>query len=275
MKDKELEVLNIVIYEFVKGGKSMAKILSVANQKGGVAKTTTAVNLGACLSNFGEKVLVVDIDPQGNATSGLGIERLTLTNCIYDVLVNNVPVVNVIKSTEIENLDLVPATIQLAGAEIELVSSMSREKKLKKALKTIVNSYDYILVDCPPSLGLLTLNALTASDGVLIPIQCEYYALEGLGQLMNTIQLVQKHLNKNLEIEGVLLTMFDARTNLSIQVVDEVKNYFKNKVYKTIIPRNVRLSEAPSHGKPIIYYDPRSKGAQVYEEFAKEVMNNG
>lgn len=275
MKDKELEVLNIVIYEFVKGGKSMAKILSVANQKGGVAKTTTAVNLGACLSNFGEKVLVVDIDPQGNATSGLGIERLTLTNCIYDVLVNNVPVVNVIKSTEIENLDLVPATIQLAGAEIELVSSMSREKKLKKALKTIVNSYDYILIDCPPSLGLLTLNALTASDGVLIPIQCEYYALEGLGQLMNTIQLVQKHLNKNLEIEGVLLTMFDARTNLSIQVVDEVKNYFKNKVYKTIIPRNVRLSEAPSHGKPIIYYDPRSKGAQVYEEFAKEVMNNG
>lgn len=275
MKDKELEVLNIVIYEFVKGGKSMAKILSVANQKGGVAKTTTAVNLGACLSNFGKKVLVVDIDPQGNATSGLGIERLTLTNCIYDVLVNNVPVVNVIKSTEIGNLELVPATIQLAGAEIELVSSMSREKKLKKALKTIVNSYDYILIDCPPSLGLLTLNALTASDGVLIPIQCEYYALEGLGQLMNTIQLVQKHLNKNLEIEGVLLTMFDARTNLSIQVVDEVKNYFKNKVYKTIIPRNVRLSEAPSHGKPIIYYDPRSKGAQVYEEFAKEVMNNG
>ncbi|MDK2984379.1 MAG: chromosome partitioning protein [Clostridia bacterium] len=275
MKDKELEVLNIVIYEFVKGGKSMAKILSVANQKGGVAKTTTAVNLGACLSNFGKKVLVVDIDPQGNATSGLGIERLTLTNCIYDVLVNNVPVVNVIKSTEIGNLELVPATIQLAGAEIELVSSMSREKKLKKALKTIVNSYDYILIDCPPSLGLLTLNALTASDGVLIPIQCEYYALEGLGQLMNTIQLVQKHLNKNLEIEGVLLTMFDARTNLSIQVVDEVKKYFKNKVYKTIIPRNVRLSEAPSHGKPIIYYDPRSKGAQVYEEFAKEVMNNG
>ena len=253
----------------------MAKILAIANQKGGVAKTTTAVNLGACLSNSGKKILIVDIDPQGNATSGLGIERLELSNCIYDVLVNNLPLTKVIQSTEIKNLDLLPATIQLAGAEIELVSSMSREKKLKKAFKSVLNVYDYILIDCPPSLGLLTLNALTASDGVLIPIQCEYYALEGLGQLVNTIQLVQKHLNKNLKIEGVLLTMFDARTNLSIQVVDEVKKHFKNKVYSTIIPRNVRLSEAPSHGKPIIQYDPKSKGAQVYEDFAKEVMNHG
>jgi chromosome partitioning protein len=253
----------------------MGKVLAVANQKGGVAKTTTAVNLGACLSNYGKKVLVVDIDPQGNASSGLGIEGMSLESCIYDVLVNNLPIENIIKKTEIDNLFCVPATIQLAGAEIELVSSVSREKKLKNAIKQIVNTYDYIIIDCPPSLGLLTLNALTAADGVIIPIQSEYYALEGVSQLVNTIQLVQKHLNKRLEIEGVLITMFDARTNLSIQVVDEVKKHFKNKLYKTIIPRNVRLSEAPSYGKPIILYDPKSKGAVVYDEFAKEVMDNG
>lgn len=252
-----------------------AKILAIANQKGGVAKTTTAVNLGTCLAGSGKKNLIVDIDPQGNATSGLGIDRSNLENCIYDMLINNVSAEQVIVETGIENLFCIPATIQLAGAEIELVSVVTRESKLKKALSPAVGSYDYIIIDCPPSLGLLTLNALTAADGVIIPIQCEYYALEGLGQLMNTIQLVQKHLNKDLLIEGVLLTMFDGRTKLSGQVVEEVRNYFKEKVYSTIIPRNVRLSEAPSYGKPITMYDPRSKGAKVYEEFAKEVISGG
>lgn len=252
----------------------MGKIMAVANQKGGVAKTTTAVNLAACLAAAGRRILLVDIDPQGNATSGLGLDKESLEHCIYDVLINNLPVDMITRSTEIEGLSVVPATIQLAGAEIELVTAISREVKLKKALTAVRDSYDFMIIDCPPSLGLLTLNALTAADSIIIPIQCEYYALEGLGQLMNTVELVRKHLNPALEIEGVLLTMFDARTNLSIQVVDEVKNYFKNKVYATIIPRNVRLSEAPSHGKPIILYDVRSRGAEVYQELAKEVLDN-
>ncbi|MGI6552394.1 MAG: ParA family protein [Bacillota bacterium] len=252
----------------------MGRAIAIANQKGGVAKTTTAVNLGACLATFGKKVLLVDTDPQGNASSGLGINRLESLRCIYDVLINGVPLDSVIVPTELDNLELVPATIQLAGAEIELVSAISREVKLRRALAPVKDRYDFILVDCPPSLGLLTLNALTAADTVLIPIQCEYYALEGLGQLMNTIQLVQKHLNPSLELEGVVLTMFDARTNLSIQVVEEVKSYFKGKVFRTIIPRNVRLSEAPSHGKPIITYDSRSRGAEVYQELAKELMGD-
>lgn len=253
----------------------MGRIIAIANQKGGVAKTTTAVNLGACLANQNKKVLLVDMDPQGNATSGLGINRLEVQHCVYDVLINGASLQSVKQKTEISRLEVIPATIQLAGAEIELVSAISREVKLKKALEPEKGNYDYILLDCPPSLGLLTLNALTAADRVLIPIQCEYYALEGLGQLMNTIQLVQKHLNPKLELEGVVLTMFDARTNLSIQVVDEVKNHFKNKVFSSIIPRNVRLSEAPSHGQPIITYDPRSKGAEVYQELAREVIENG
>ncbi|MDS1029839.1 AAA family ATPase [Bacillota bacterium LX-D] len=253
----------------------MGKIIAIANQKGGVAKTTTAVNLGACLAYQGKKVLVVDIDPQGNASSGLGVNRDELQHCIYDVLINGASVRSVKHATAIEGLDVVPATIQLAGAEIELVSAISRESKLKKSLEPQRENYEYILIDCPPSLGLLTLNALTAADSVLIPIQCEYYALEGLGQLMNTIQLVQKHLNPDLDLEGVVLTMFDARTNLSIQVVDEVKTHFQGKVFSSIVPRNVRLSEAPSHGKPIILYDPRSRGAEVYQELAKEVMEVG
>ncbi len=257
------------------GGESMGKIIAIANQKGGVAKTTTAVNLASFMAIEGKNMLLIDIDPQGNASSGLGINRQETEHCIYDVLINGVSIDAVIHDTELERLKLVPATIQLAGAEIELVSAISRESKLKKALKDIKDQYDYIIIDCPPSLGLLTLNALTAADSILIPIQCEYYALEGLGQLMNTYDLVRRHLNPHLEILGVLLTMFDARTNLAIQVVDEVKNHFKGKVFATIIPRNVRLSEAPSHGKPISLYDPRSRGAEVYHELAKEVIELG
>lgn len=250
----------------------MGKVFVIANQKGGVAKTTTAVNLSACLAEEGKKVLLIDTDPQGNASSGLGIDRGKIKDCIYDVLVNDVLAKKVIIPTDIPGLDILPATLQLAGAEIELANALSRERKLKDAIKRIVDQYDYIIIDCPPSLGLLTINALTAADTVIVPIQCEYYALEGLGQLMNTIQLIKKHLNTKLELCGIVLTMFDARTNLSIQVVDEVKAHFGDKVFKTVIPRNVRLSEAPSHGKPISKYDAKSKGALLYSELAKEVM---
>ena len=250
----------------------IGKIIAIANQKGGVAKTTTAVNLGAWLSLLGQKVLLVDIDPQGNATTGVGVDKNIVEYCIYDVLINSLPVKRVTVSSALEQLDLVPATIELAGAEVELVSVPGRENILKNALAEIRDEYGYIFIDCPPSLGLLTLNALTAADSLIIPIQCEFYALEGLGQLMNTIKMVQQHLNKNLTLEGVLLTMFDGRTNLAIQVVDEVKKHFKEKVYRSIIPRNVRLSEAPSHGKPVMVYDRRSRGAEVYRDLAKEVM---
>jgi chromosome partitioning protein len=253
----------------------VGKIIAVANQKGGVAKTTTAVNLGACLAVAGNQVLVVDIDPQGNASSGLGVNRQLISHCIYNVLIDDMPIVDIIKQTVVANLNVVPATIQLAGAEVELVTAISREFRLRRALQPVRDLYDYCLLDCPPSLGLLTLNALAAADSVIVPIQCEYYALEGLGQLMQTIQLVQRHLNAALQLEGVVLTMFDGRTNLSIQVVDEVKRHFKDKVFSTIIPRNVRLSEAPSHGKPVVAYDPRSRGAEVYQELAREVMQNG
>ncbi|WP_066195377.1 MULTISPECIES: ParA family protein [Gracilibacillus] len=253
----------------------MGKIIAVANQKGGVGKTTSSVNLSACLADLHKKVLVVDIDPQGNATSGFGINKADVNKCIYDVLVDDAEVNEVCVDTDVSNLQVIPATIQLAGAEIELVSTISREVRLKKALDNVKDSYDYIIIDCPPSLGLLTINALTASDTVLIPVQCEYYALEGLSQLLNTIRLVQKHLNKHLMIEGVLLTMLDARTNLGIQVIDEVKKYFQDKVYHTVIPRNIRLSEAPSHGKPIISYDSKSRGAEVYIDLAKEVIAGG
>lgn len=259
----------------MKVGDNVGKILAIANQKGGVGKTTTSVNLGACLAYIGKKVLLVDIDPQGNATSGVGIEKADVNQCIYDVLVDDVEANAVILPTSVDNLFIIPATIQLAGAEIELVPTISREVRLKRALEEVKGDFDYILIDCPPSLGLLTLNSLTASDAVLIPVQCEYYALEGLSQLLNTVRLVQKHLNHELRIEGVLLTMLDARTNLGIQVIEEVKKYFQDKVYKTIIPRNVRLSEAPSHGEPIIIYDPRSRGAEVYLDLAKEVLSHG
>lgn len=250
----------------------MVRIISVANQKGGVGKTTTTVNLGACLAYLGKKVLIIDSDAQGNATSGLGIRKPDVKNDIYDVLVNEFPMKETILPTSRENLFLVPATLQLAGAEIELTSMMARESRLKSAIEELDGSYDYILIDCPPSLGHLTINAFTASDSILIPVQSEYYALEGLSQLLNTIRLVQKHFNPNLQIEGVLLTMFDARTNLGAEVVEEVRKYFQEKVYDTIIPRNVRLSEAPSHGLAIIDYDIRSKGAESYQALAKEVL---
>ena len=250
----------------------MAKVIAIANQKGGVGKTTTSVNLSACLGELGQRVLLIDIDPQGNATSGLGIDKGKIEKSIYDVLVDDIPIKDTVIGTEVDNLKVLPATIQLAGAEIELVASMSRETKLKKAIDKIKNEYDFVIIDCPPSLGLLTINSLTAANSILVPIQCEFYALEGLSQLMQTVSLVQNNLNPQLELEGVLLTMFDGRTNLSLQVAEEVRSHFGGKVYETIIPRNVRLSEAPSYGQPIIKYDPRSKGAEVYGELALEVI---
>ncbi len=249
----------------------MGKIISVANQKGGVGKTTTTVNLCAILAKKNKKVLLIDADPQGNATSGLGAEK-DAEFSTYDILVSDVEIKDAIQDTIIKNLKICPANMNLAGAEVELVSMMSREQRLKEKLDLVKEEFDYIFIDCPPSLGLITLNSFTASNSVLIPIQCEYFALEGLGQLLNTINLVKKHLNKNIKIEGALLTMYDIRTNLSNQVVKEVKRYFENKVYKTVIPRNVRLSEAPSYGMPITEYDPRSKGAKSYMKFAKEFL---
>ena len=254
------------------GVKLPPRVVAIANQKGGVAKTTTAVNLSACLAASGRKVLLVDTDPQGNATSGVGVDRDQLELSIYDLLLGEAETEQVITKLEFDNLDLIPANISLAGAEIELVGMENRENRLRTALQVVKDKYDFVFIDCPPSLGLLTINALTAADSVLIPIQCEYYALEGVGQLLQTVNLVQQRLNPHLELEGILLTMFDARTNLAIQVVDEVKNYFGDKVFSTIIPRNVRLSEAPSHGKPVVAYDPRSRGALLYQELAQEVL---
>ncbi|MGM0414758.1 MAG: ParA family protein [Bacillota bacterium] len=253
----------------------MAKKLAIVNQKGGVGKSTTAINLGAALAEKGLKVLIVDIDPQGNASSGLGIDKTEVEYSIYDLLLEDVDFSDVIISVKESKLDIIPANIDLAGAEIELVSQISRESRLNKALDGDIDTYDYILIDCPPSLGLLTLNALTAADGVIVPIQCEYYALEGLGQLLETIKLVQNNLNSKLELEGVLLTMYDSRTNLSDQVADEVKNHFSDEIYETVIPRNVRLSEAPSFGQSIISYDNRSSGAKAYRKLAQEVLNDG
>ena len=252
----------------------MAKVIVVANQKGGVAKTTTSVNLAAGLAYYKKKVLLLDLDPQGNASSGLGINKNALEHSTYDVLVNFVPIDKI--TIEInKKLSLVPAKVELAGAEMELVSAISRESRLKNALEEVRDQYDYIIIDTPPSLGLLTLNALTAADSFLVPIQCEYFALEGLSQLLSTIKIVQKNLNPKLEMEGILMTMFDNRTNLANQVVADVKENFKDKVFKTIIPRNVRLSEAPSFGMSIIDYDIKSKGAETYLALAKEVIKHG
>lgn len=251
----------------------MGEVIVITSGKGGVGKTTTTVNLSTLLAKKGKKVLLIDTDPQGNATSGLGITK-ELEFSVYDILVGDTTFVETVQDTAIKNLKICPSNISLAGAEVELVSMMSREQRLKVKLDEVKDQYDYVLIDCPPSLGLVTLNAFTASDSVLIPVQCEYFALEGLGQLLNTVNLVKKHLNKSLEIEGALLTMYDARTNLSNQVVKEVKKYFEDKVYKTVIPRNVRLSEAPSYGMPISLYDARSKGAKAYDKLTKEFLKN-
>lgn len=251
----------------------MGKAIAIFNQKGGVGKTTTNINLAACLAMKGKKILIIDIDPQGNTTSGMGINKKGLKYTMYDVLIDDdVKPQDAIMHTSIKNLDIIPASVQLAGAEIELVQLEAREKRLKRSLDLIKDDYEYIFIDCPPSLGLLTINSLTAVDSVLIPIQCEFYALEGVSQLMSTIELVQQKLNKNLQIQGVILSMFDGRTNLSIQVVEEVKKYFKDKVFTTVIPRNIRLAEAPSFGMPITVYDPKSKGAEAYLDFADEFL---
>lgn len=250
----------------------MVNVISVANQKGGVGKTTTTINLAASIADRGYRVLIVDIDPQGNATSGLGIEKSEIDQDIYNVLIDEVPLKETIHHTSTKKLDIVPATINLSGAETELISMMARETRLKSAIDTVNDDYDFIFVDCPPSLGQLSINAFTASDSILIPVQSEYYAMEGLSQLLNTIRLVQKHFNKDLGVEGVLFTMLDARTNLGAEVVKEVQSYFNKKVYKTIIPRITKLAEAPSYGQPITEYAPRSRGAKVYDDLAKEVL---
>ena len=255
--------------------KFLNRVIAITNQKGGVGKSTTAVNMSAYLSSYGYKTLIIDLDPQSNSTSGFGINPGSVDKSIYDVIIMDLDPHEAIMNTTYKNLRLLPSSIQLAGAEVELVSSLKREYRLKEAVNKIEEEYDFIIIDCPPALGLLTINALSAAKEVIIPIQCEYYALEGLGQLINTIDLVKKNLNEELKISGAIMTMYDSRTRLGNQVIDEVKNYFSDKVYKTIIPRNIRLSEAPSHGKPIIDYDPDCRGAEAYNNFTKEVIDNG
>lgn len=252
----------------------MGKVVAIANQKGGVGKTTTAVNLSSCLALADKRTLLVDMDPQGNATSGLGVEKDNLDKSIYEVLIKNVPAREALLKTDLPLLNVLPSNISLVGAEVELVNLLAREKRLSSALGSVRDLFDFILIDSPPSLGLLTINTLTAADSVLIPIQCEYYALEGLGQLLNTIKLVQRNLNTDLELEGVVLTMYDSRLNLARQVEDETRKYFGEKVYKTVIKRNVKLSEAPGFGKPVILYDILSQGAENYISLAKEVLNH-
>ena len=251
----------------------MGKTVSIFNQKGGVGKTTTCVNFAAALGLKGKKTLLVDLDPQGNTTSGVGIDKTEIEQSTYDILINDVSAKDILIKTDFKNLSVLPANMNLAGAELELAEEENRFKALKKALAPLVMEYDYIIIDCPPSLGLLSLNALTASDTLIVPLQCEYYALEGLSQLIHTIDLVKDRLNKKLVMEGVVFTMYDARTNLSLQVVENVKDNLQQNIYKTIIPRNVRLAEAPSYGQPITLYDPRSTGAEAYRLLAEEVIN--
>ncbi len=257
------------------GKKSVNRVIAITNQKGGVGKSTTAVNVSAYLSSYGYKTLLVDLDPQSNSTSGLGLNPADVKESVYEVLIHDRDPRGIILNTSYKNLKILPSSIQLAGAEVELVSSLKREFKLKEAIDKIEKDYDFILIDCPPALGLLTINALAAAKEVIIPIQCEYYALEGLGQLLNTINLVKKNLNDKLKIKGAIMTMYDPRLKLAEQVIEEVKKFFSERVYKTIIPRNVRLSEAPSYGKPIMEYDPDCKGAEAYGNFTKEVIKNG
>ncbi len=252
----------------------MGKIISIANQKGGVGKTTTTINLSACLAEAGKRVLVIDMDPQGNTTSGLGIEKDEAESTIYEVILRTVDIKDAIIENIFDNLDIIPSNVNLAGAEIDLIDVENREYILKDSLAEVKDNYDFIILDCPPSLSMLTVNAMTASNTVLVPIQCEYYALEGLTQLMHTINLVKKKLNKKLELEGVVFTMYDSRTNLSLQVVENVKDNLQEKIYKTIIPRNIRLAEAPSHGLPINIYDKRSTGAESYRNLAQEVIKH-
>lgn len=250
-------------------------VLAVVNQKGGVGKSTTAVNLAAALGELGQKVLLVDLDPQGNATSGFGLDKNQRDLCIYDALLGDTRVEEIIEPTQVPNVFVAPATIQLAGAEIELVSAMSREGRLRLVLQPVLGDFDYVIVDCPPSLGLLTVNALTVADGLIVPVQCEYYALEGLSKLLDSVRLVKTHLNPELDIFGAVMTMYDSRTRLSQQVVEEVQDFFGDRVFATLIPRTVRLSEAPSHGKPVTLYDPSGRGADAYRQLAKEVLDRG
>lgn len=250
----------------------MGKVISIANQKGGVGKTTTAINLAASLAAVEHPTLVIDIDPQSNTTSGLGIDTKTVSNSVYEIMIGSVDIDETIRQTELDFLDLVPAHINLVGAEIEMIDREERERILKKAIESVRDKYDFVIIDCPPSLGLLTINALTASDSIVIPVQCEYFALEGLGQLLNTIKIVRQHLNPELDIEGVLLTMYDTRTRLSNQVADEVKRYFDDRVFKAVIARNIRLAEAPSFGKPALLYDSTSVGAKNYLALAREII---
>lgn len=253
----------------------MARIIAVANQKGGVGKTTTSINLAACLAEAGKKVLAIDMDPQGNMTSGLGLEKDDQEMTIYDVLTNGTPLKDIVVETEVENLFVAPSDANLAGAEIELIGIEEKEYILKKQVDKVSRKYDFIIIDCPPALSMLTVNAMTTAQSVMVPVQCEYYALEGLSQLIYTIDLVKERLNRRLKIEGIVFTMFDSRTNLSQQVVDNVKENLNQPIYESVIPRNVRLAEAPSYGMPIIMYDPRSTGAESYRALAKEVMNRG
>lgn len=270
IKDDKLPTSDQAKQDTVSGHRGLT--LAVVNQKGGVGKSTTAVNLSSYLADMGQKVLLIDFDPQGNASSGLGIDKKSLKRCVYDVVVDGKPIFESIARTNVKNLSLVPATVQLAGAEIELVASLSREHRLKKAIAEVKTQYDFIIIDCPPSLGLLTVNALTAADELIIPVQCEFYALEGLSKLLESVRLVKTHLNPELKIAGVLMTMHDIRTRLSQQVIDEVKKFFRELVYEAVIPRTVRLSEAPSFGVPINRYDVESKGAQAYQQLAREVI---